>query len=165
MLVVEVVDKTHVNVIHHTYVEVKDEESEVTSSSGTLLKPHEICEKVVELDPGIEEIEEVHYTKEVKPFSGPEAIERGRQEVKETKGNSEYNLIYNNCECFVNMCLIDQKVSNQGEKFVEGAKQVGLVTALVVGIGLVYRYLTKGQKGNEDMKSEKLEEKPQKKDK
>lgn len=55
------------------------------------------------------QIELLEYADDVKCFSAQESIQRARDRLKESK----YNLLTNNCECFVNWAITDEATSNQ----------------------------------------------------
>ena len=130
MLVVRVVNSHQLEVIH--YSDSSDVSGAVIASatiakSGCCIFAEVVCTIEI-LDPINEKIEILEYPRDVAQYTGREAVERGRENI----GEQSYNLFLNNCESFVNWCIIDKRVSNQGEKAV-----VGVGVGVGVGAGII----------------------------
>lgn len=154
MLVVEVIDENFVKVIHYTGGEALDPTAQASVgaaaiSSGGICSIAEVREEIVKIDVNKDKLEELGYSAGVAIHSGWRAIVRGREKV----GEQSYNLFYNNCESFVNWCITDQNITNQGEVAVTTAGILAGVTAMAAGIGAgvaLAKYFTKKDKQNEE---------------
>lgn len=147
MLVVEVVDETYLKVIHYTGGEALNPAAQASvgakavASSG-ICTIAEVREEIVEVDPSQDKVELLGYSAGVALYAGIRAIKRGREKI----GEQCYNLFYNNCESFVNWCIADQNVTNQGEVAITTGGIIAGVAAIAGGIGAgiaLAKYLTK----------------------
>ncbi len=140
MVVIEVIDETHVKVVHFNNKRIYDfflrfPNAVITFNNfaaiiGALFKfgilfPAEIREQEIAIDADGEEVQVLEYGKGEVVFSREEIVRRARSEV----GSRDYNLFWNNCESIINWLIIGRPVSKQGEK----AALVGLVLLMAVG--------------------------------
>ena len=135
MLVVKVVDKTHLLVIHYTNNRGSQSSgssfavSEVTMQSGISFAAKIVEEKLL-VDPAKEIVQLLEFPDTMTIYEGKAAVQRARSK----RGEESYNIFWNNCESFVNWCITGQKKSPQGEKALETAGKIGVATAVVAGI-------------------------------
>lgn len=134
MLVVQVLDESHLRVIHYTttddYVDGKSNDSSLVAvaSTGTSsgASAGEVRENIIEVDLAQEKIEKLEYPPGVAKYTGREAIKRARTRLGETG----YSLLFNNCESLVNWAITVKNATNQGDA---GVVAGGLLTAGVTG--------------------------------
>lgn len=142
MLVVTVLDETRVKVIHYTSpadsLHSSHPESLQTliavspgcSGCGYQCELAQIQEQEVVLRPSMERIELLEYDMMCTIHEGMNAVERARLRIGERK----YNLLFNNCESFVNWVKIDEATSKQVTDAVF-AFGVGAVFGFFIAIG------------------------------
>ena len=129
MLVVSVVNDRIIRVIHYTRSsekgEIKEEDEDVSSyiDSIDILKYKELPEGVSE-------------------YSACEAIKKARSKVGET----DYNLIFNNCEHFINECKTGVAQSCQVLDTAKLAIGFAVAGAILVGVGAVIFYFLRSEK-------------------
>ncbi len=148
MLVTEVIDETHLIVIHYSGDmddSVVDGLPDKTNKAGECVKvvaagmsstdygSAEIIESVVEIT---QKIELLHYLDDEDVFTPQQAIKRARSRLKERK----YNVFNNNCECLINWAYTGKDVSGQVDKAMDvgavfGASLVAAGTAAAIGYG------------------------------
>ena len=114
MLVVCVIDSSRLIVIHYT--------GELFSSSHVTVKEEE-----VEINLKKKTIHLLQYPKGVAMYTGMDAVDRARTKLKEEK----YNILWNNCESFVNWAITDKNQTNQGDR----AARVGGTVLGVAAVG------------------------------
>ena len=151
MLVVEVLSKTHLQVIHYTAGDpskgipdsmqaagVSSLGVAFSSGSGSAVQAVAIViEEEIKLDPTTEIVEIITYSAMTFVYPAEKAIDRARTKI----GEQAYHLFNNNCESFVNWALTDEAESKQGDRAkvaLLGAGAVGAgVAGAAVGIGVV----------------------------
>ncbi len=130
MLVVEVIDNNQMRVIHYT--QSSDKATAVVASAASsqsgFVAIGEIMEEITSVDTTQEVLELLEYPDGVPLYIGEAAIQRGREMV----GEKAYNMLLNNCESFANWCIIDLRVSNQGENAV---LIIGIIAIVMFGLG------------------------------
>ena len=148
MLVVRVIDKRTLIVIHYTGPEKCCEEqvqygsmqaaAVAGAASSLLIAPTDksapkakIMEDCVSFDLSVEILEQLEYEPGVAINIGQKAITRARERLDET----DYNLLFKNCESFVNWAITTREETNQGEIGTLGLIAAGGLALLGVGIG------------------------------
>jgi len=130
MLVIRVIDpyRKIVRVIHYSDPEEDSTEKAMAKISGQILEEEEVIWKPITL---------AVYKDHVDVFKPREAIRRARSR----RGETEYELLSNNCESFVNWALTDEDVTDQGKAVKTGASAavgiglgVGIVGAAILGV-------------------------------
>ena len=121
MLVVQVIDSSRLIVIHYTggaegFLAELFRDSRF--SHGT------IKEEEIEINLTEQTIHLLGYPEGDALYTGMDAVVRARTKLKEEK----YNILWNNCESFVNWAITDKNQTNQGDR--------ATVATVVVGIAL-----------------------------
>ena len=146
MLVVEVIDRKTLVVIHYTGPEKAHEDQEsaaaVSTASSFLIAPTDrtaprakIIEETFPINPSSEFLELLEYEPGVAVNTGHKAVTRARTRLDE----EEYNLLFKNCESFVNWAITTREETNQGELGTAGIILGGLAL-LGVGVGAAAYY-------------------------
>lgn len=147
MLVVHVISERKLLVIHYTGPEKIEEEAEYGSmqtaavagtASSLLIAPTDksapiamIIEEPVKIELSVQILEQLEYEPGVAINTGQKAITRARERL----GEADYNLLFKNCESFVNWAITTREETNQGEMGTFGLIAGGL--ALLTGLGAV----------------------------
>lgn len=145
MLVVEVIDRKTLVVIHYTGPEKAHEDQEsaaaVSTASSFLITPTDrtaprakIIEETFPINPSSEFLELLEYEPGVAVNTGHKAVTRARTRLDE----EEYNLLFKNCESFVNWAITTREETNQGERGTAGIIIGGLALAGAVAAGAAY---------------------------
>ena len=143
MLVVEVLSKTHLQVIHYTAGDpnkgipdsmqaagVSSLGVAFSSGSGSAVQAVAIViEEEIKLDPTTEIVEIITYSAMTFVYPVEKAIDRARTKI----GEQAYHLFNNNCESFVNWALTDEAESKQGD--VAKIAMAGAGLAVLFGVG------------------------------
>lgn len=151
MMVVEVIDSSHVRVIHYTGVcedatKAAVAEALMTAISSTSSGQSEIIEEKVEINLGNATVELLRYAHGVALYTGAEAIKRARSRLNE----KQYNLATNNCECFINWAITGKSESGQVNKAVGmAAVGVGLAVGVAAVGGMLYTLFGGKKKQND----------------
>lgn len=162
MMVTKVIDKSHLRVIHYTGGDESGKEVVKAVSSHNCKA--EIVETIREIKKS-EEIELLRYKNGEDIYTPREAISRARSRL----GEKDYNLVTNNCECFINWAYTDRDVSGQVEKVKVGVTVGGAVlgglalgAAAAIGYGLWKAFGDDGKekKEQEDFEDDDEEERP-----
>ena len=147
MLVVRVIDKRTLIVIHYTGSEKCCEEQVqygsmqaaavvgtalIAPTDKSALKAKKIMEDCVSFDLSVEILEQLEYEPGVAINIGQKAITRARERLDET----DYNLLFKNCESFVNWAITTREETNQGELGTFGLIAAAGGLALLAGVGI-----------------------------
>ena len=127
MIVVSVVDKSHLNVIHYTSSDGKGSFSSGSPANG------KIVEGEVEIN-----LKDKDDTVYLIIYDDGTAVRTGMEVVKEARrrlGEMEYNLLSKNCESFATWAVTNEEITQQGIKAKQGAK-VGVATLVGVGVAV-----------------------------
>lgn len=139
MLVVEVIDKTHLVVIHYTGRDDTDGNSgqatvSIGASSGSSsgLSVGEVKEEIIEIDLIGETYQKLEYKDGVALYTGKDAVNRARKRLSEAK----YNVFFNNCESLINWAITGKNKTIQGEVALAEAA-IGTAVGVGVGVGVL----------------------------
>ncbi len=114
-------DGLKIQVIHYTESPNPEGSSHSLASSGSGAKG-KIIEEELEIDPEKDRVELLTYDEGTAVNSPEEAIKQARSR----EGEKEYSLTSNNCECFVNLALINESISYQAAEAGDNAVVGGI---------------------------------------
>ena len=156
MLVVKVIDRENLLVIHYTgpekahYCEDQELAAAVSTASSFLIAPTDrtapkakVIEGIFTINPSSKFLELLEYEPGVAVNTGHKAVTRARTRLDE----EEYNLLFKNCESFVNWAITTREETNQGEIGTAGIILGGLAL-LGVGVGAA-AYYASSRRGEE----------------
>ncbi|XP_019854348.1 PREDICTED: uncharacterized protein LOC109583439 [Amphimedon queenslandica] len=175
MLVVRVIDKRTVLVIHYTGPEKDEEQGQygpmqaaavAGTASSLLLAPTDksapramIIEEPVTFDLSVQILEQLEYEPGVAINTGEKAVARARERLGET----DYNLLFKNCESFVNWAITTREETNQGEMGTFGLIAGGLtLLAAGLGVGAAAYYASSRSTSHSDEDEEKAKKRGRK---
>ena len=146
MLVVEVIDSSHLIVIHYN----GGEEGFLTELfKDSRLSHGRVKEEVKEINLNEQTIQLLQYGEGVALYTGMDAVDRARTKLKEEK----YNILWNNCESFVNWAITDKNQTNQGDRATVGVGIALGVAAVGVAAFGIWTVSQGGQKRSKNRHS------------
>lgn len=127
---------------HHMLVVcVNDNKLRVIHNNGTTITEEVVCFSSYDV---VEKIEYVKLPESATKYSPDEAIKRARSRVGET----DYNVVSNNCEHFVNWAKTGIPQSNQVDSAVRTTVTVGVLGAIGIGVVALAGAIAYGRSGS-----------------
>ena len=136
MIVVEVLTGNELCVIHYS-----------RSTKRGIGQKTVIIKQIIDINPDCQDVYRINYDSD-KSYSGQDALQRALMRV----GESDYNLLFNNCESFCTWVKVSKNRSQQSERGMAvataGAAVVGAVTTVAALSFAVFRVFQSSNKSS-----------------